>query len=238
LSWGLADYFAAVASRQTGSFRVVLGFHLVAMVLLAVLLVVTGDGLSDVSGGDLAWLAFVGLLGALSYLAFYQALAIGPISIVSPIVSAYAAVTVVCAVLIGGERLAAGETVVIGGFVYGVAYFSAEYGWLVPIFLARGFSTLFLVAVSLRTGDWRFPDRQPRLLVTIALIAVVDTLGYVAFNFGVRHADTTVVATAAAPYAVVPIVAGVMLLHERPRATQWAGIALVIAGLVLLGLVS
>jgi drug/metabolite transporter (DMT)-like permease len=276
LSWGLADYFAAITSRQTGSFRVVLGFHLVAMLLLAGLLLVTGEALSDVSGGDLAWLAFVGLLGGLSYLAFYQALAIGPISIVSPIVSAYAAVTVVCAVLIGGERLAAGETaaivvvifgvllassdlaqmralerialfgillalataVVIGAFVYGVAYFSADYGWLVPIFLARGFSTLFIVGVSLRTGDWRFPDRSPRLLAVIALIAVVDTLGYVAFNFGVRHADTTIVATAAAPYAVVPIVAGVMLLRERPRATQWAGIALVIAGLVLLGLVS
>ena len=212
----------------------------------------------------------------MSYLAFYQALAIGPISIVSPIVSAYAAVTVVCAVLIGGERLAGGETaaivvvilgvllassdlaqtrhlervallgillalstaVVIGAFVYGVAYFSAEYGWLVPIFLARGFSTLFLVLVSLRGGEWRFTDRSPRLLMTIAGIAVVDTLGYVAFNFGVRHADTSVVATAAAPYAVVPIVAGVMLLHERPRTTQWAGIGLVIAGLVLLGLVS
>jgi drug/metabolite transporter (DMT)-like permease len=276
LSWGLADYFAALASRQTGAFRVVLGFHLAAMVLLAGLLGVTGEGLSDVSGEDLAWLAGVGVLGGLSYLAFYRALAIGPISIVSPIVSAYAAVTVVCAVLIGGERLGGGETiaivvvmlgvllassdlaqmraleriallglllalataVLIGVFVYGVAYFSADYGWLVPIFLARGFSTLFLVAVSLSGGEWRFPDRSPRLLGMIALIAVVDTLGYVAFNFGVRHADTSVVATAAAPYAVVPIVAGVLLLHERPRATQWAGIALVIAGLVLLGLVS
>ena len=276
LSWGLADYFAAITSRRTGPFRVVLGFHLLAMVLLGGLLVITGEGLSDVSSGDLAWLAFVGLLGGLSYLAFYQALAIGPISIVSPIVSAYAAVTVVCAVLIGGERLAAGETaaivvviigvllassdlaqmgklkriallgillalitaVVIGAFVYGVAHFSADYGWLVPIFLARGFSTLFLLAISLRMGDWRFPDRSPRLLGMITLIAVVDTLGYVAFNFGVRHADTTVVATAAAPYAVVPIVAGVLILHERPRTTQWAGIAFVIAGLVLLGLVS
>ncbi len=276
LSWGFADYFAAVASRQAGPFRVVLGFHLVAMVLLGGLLVVTGEGLSDVSGGDLAWFAVVGVLGGLSYLAFYQALAIGPISIVSPIVSAYAAVTVVCALLIGGETLAPGETaaivvvilgvllassdlaqmrtlhriallgillalataVLIGVFVYGVAYFSAEYGWLVPIVLARGFSTLFLVAVSLRGGQWRFPDRSPSLLAMIALIAVVDTVGYVAFNFGVRHADTSVVATAAAPYAVVPIVAGVLLLHERPRATQWAGIALVIGGLVLLGLVS
>jgi drug/metabolite transporter (DMT)-like permease len=276
LSWGLADYFAALASRRTGSFRVVLGFHLVAMVLLVALLLVTDEGLSDVSGGDLAWLAFVGVLGGVSYLAFYRALAIGPISIVSPIVSAYAAVTVVCAVLIGGERLAAGETaaivvvivgvllassdlaqmrhleriaalgillalataVVIGAFVYGVAYFSAEYGWLVPIVLARGFSTLFLVVASLRGGDWRFPDRSPRFLTAIVLIAFVDTLGYVAFNFGVRHADTSIVATAAAPYAVVPIVAGVVLLYERPGTTQWAGIGLVMAGLILLGLVS
>jgi drug/metabolite transporter (DMT)-like permease len=276
LSWGLADYFAALASRRAGSFRVVLGFHLVAMLLLVAFLVVTGEGLSDVSGGDLAWLAFVGVLGGVSYLAFYRALAIGPISIVSPIVSAYAAVTVVCAVLIGGERLAAGETaaivvvivgvllassdlaqmrhleriavlgillalataVVIGAFVYGVAYFSADYGWLVPIVLARGFSTLFLVVASLRGGDWRFPDRSPRLLAMIVLVASVDTLGYVAFNFGVRHADTSIVATAAAPYALVPIVAGVVLLYERPRTTQWAGIGLVMAGLILLGLVS
>lgn len=274
LSWGLADYFAAVASRRGGAFRVVLGFHLLAMVLLGLLLVVTGESLGGVSRGDLAWFAFLGLLGGFSYLAFYRALAIGPISIVSPIVSAYAAVTVVCAVLIGGERLGGGETaaivvvllgvllassdlaqlgalervallgillalataVLIGVYVYGVAYFSAEFGWLVPIVLARGFSTLFLVAVSLRGGEWRFPDRSPRLLTTIALIAVVDTVGYVAFNFGVRHADTSVVATAAAPYSVVPIVAGVVLLYERPRATQWTGMALVIAGLILLGL--
>jgi drug/metabolite transporter (DMT)-like permease len=91
---------------------------------------------------------------------------------------------------------------------------------------------------SLRGGDWRFPDRSPRLLAMIVLIASVDTLGYVAFNFGVRHADTSIVATAAAPYAVVPIVAGVFLLYERPRTTQWAGIGLVMAGLILLGLVS
>lgn len=274
LAWGFADVLATVASRRTGAFRVVLGFHVVAMVLLAALLAATGEGLADVSAGDLAWLVLVGLLGGVSYVAFYRALAIGPISIVSPIVSAYAAVTVLCAVVIGGERPAAGEVaaiavvilgvllassdlaqmralervafigivlalvtaVVIGAFVYGVAYFSKEHGWLVPIFLARGFSTLFLVAVSLRGGQWRFSDRAPSLLALIASIGIVDTAAYALFNVGVRHADTSVVATAAAPYAVVPIVAGVAFLGERPRTTQWAGIALVIAGLVLLGL--
>ncbi len=274
LCWGLADYFAAIASRRTGALRVVLGFHVVATILLAILLAATGGGLGGVSGEEIAWFALIGALGWMSYLAFYRALAIGPISIVSPIVSAYAAVTVVCAVVISGERLSPGETlaivvamlgvvlassdlaqmraiergagvgiglalltaVLIGAFVFGVSYFSDESGWLVPIFLARAFSTVFIVATALRGGEWRFPDRSPSLLVLIALIAVVDTAGYIAFNFGVRHADTSVVATASAPYAVVPIVAGVFLLHERPKSLQWCGIGLVIGGLILLGL--
>ena len=274
LAWGLSDVLATVASRRTGAFRVVLGFHLVAVALLAVLVAATGEGVSGVSGGDLAWLAVVGVLGGVAYLTFYRALAIGPISIVSPIVAAYAAVTVVLAVVIGGERPGPGEiaavvvvvggvllassdltqirglervaivgivlalvtAVIIGAFVYGVAYFSEEQGWLVPIFVARSFSTLFLVAVSLRGGRWRFPDRAPGLLALIAAIGGIDTAAYALFNVGVRHADTSVVATAAAPYAVVPIVAGVLAFGERPRPTQWAGIALVLAGLVLLGL--
>jgi drug/metabolite transporter (DMT)-like permease len=276
LSWGLADYFAALASRRTGALQVVLGFHLVATALLALAVFGTGDDLSDVGRSDFGWFVFVGALGWLSYLAFYRALAIGPISIVSPIVSAYAAVTVICAVLIGGESLAAGEAlavavvlsgvllassdlrqmraierlaavglvlalltaVLIGAFVYGVAFFTDEYGWLVPIFLARAISTLFVLGTAIQAGQWRLPLAPRSLVLMIVFIAVVDTVGYVAFNFGVRHADTTIVATAAAPYSVVPIALGVLLLHERPVRVQWIGVGLVIAGLVVLGLVA
>jgi drug/metabolite transporter (DMT)-like permease len=276
LSWGLADYFAALSSRRTGALRVVLGFHLIAVVLLASLLFGSGGGLADLSAEHVAWFVFLGALGWLSYLAFYRALAIGPISIVSPVVSAYAAITIVCALLISDERLSGGETaaicvamlgvafassdlaqirgleraaalgivlalltaVLIGVFVYGIAYFSDDYGWLVPIFLARAFTTVFVLATAFRRGEWRLRLRPPGLLATIGLIAVVDTAGYVAFNFGVRHADTSIVATAAAPYAVVPIALGVAVLSERPRPIQWTGIALVMAGLVALGFVS
>jgi hypothetical protein len=42
LSWGFADYFAALASRSVGPLRVVLGFHLAAIVPLAVLVLATG----------------------------------------------------------------------------------------------------------------------------------------------------------------------------------------------------
>jgi len=39
-----------------------------------------------------------------------------------------------------------------------------------------------------------------------------------------------------APYALVPVAAGVLLLHERPSRLQRAGVALVIGGLIVLGL--
>jgi drug/metabolite transporter (DMT)-like permease len=46
------------------------------------------------------------------------------------------------------------------------------------------------------------------------------------------------VATASAPYAVMPIVMGVWLLRERPTPVQWSGVALIIVGLITLGLSS
>ncbi len=272
LFWGLADYSAAIASRRVGTLPVVLGFHLLATALLAIAVVSTG-ALSDVTWGHVLAFVGIGVLGAASYLTFYRALSIGPISIVSPVVSGYAAVTVILAVIILGERLSTGALVavlitmfgvllastdlgqirggeratlgialavvtmiLIGAYLFWIAYYTDELGWLTPIFLGRAFSTVFILGVAVRGGEWRFPFRAPGLLASIALIAVLDTGGYVFFNFGIRHDDTSVVATASAPYAVVPIVMGVLLLRERPATSQWTGIALVISGLLLLGI--
>lgn len=273
LRWGFADYFAARAARRLGTLGVVLGFHLAATALLGVLVVSTG-ALAGLSWTDVPFFVLVGALGWGSYLAFYRALAIGPISIVSPIISGYAAVTVVLAVAVLGELLSAlASTAValsllgvviasadvgqilrsrhagalglalavvamllIGGFVFGFAYRADDLGWLAPVFLARGFSTLFVPAQAGYGRSLRLPVRSPRLRAAIGLIAVLDTAGYVSFNLGARRGETAVVAAASAPYAVIPILTGVLLPHERPRPTQWAGVALVLGGLVLLGL--
>jgi drug/metabolite transporter (DMT)-like permease len=277
LSWGFADYFAALASRTVGPLRVVLGFHLAAMVPLAVLVVATG-ALAKVRLDQLPVFVLLGAIGWLSYLAFYGALAIGPISVLSPIVSGYAAVTVLLAVTISSEMLSLGEGVaagvtiagamvaganvreiagtrlerrsalgfllalvamaMLGGFVFGVSYYHQRIGWLGPIFLARGFATLFLVAHLATTDGLRSWPLPRNLLPVMIGLALLDTSGYVFFNIGVRHAATSVVATASAPYAVVPILMGVSLLRERPTPTQWAGVALVLGGLVLLGISS
>ena len=34
----------------------------------------------------------------------------------------------------------------LGGFVFGVSYYHRSLGWIAPIFLARGFTTLFMLA--------------------------------------------------------------------------------------------
>jgi drug/metabolite transporter (DMT)-like permease len=272
LAWGFADYFAARASRRIGALRVVLGFHLVATAVLLGLVLATG-ALGDVSVKHVAFFAGVGVLGWSSYLAFYRALAIGPISVASPIISGYAAVTVVLAVLVVGERLSGRQTaaivvtilgvvlsgadlhriarlervaplgllfsllamVLIGAFVFGISYYRDELGWLAPIFLGRAFATLFLIAHVGRSG-WPAADRTPRILAVLVLLALLDTAGYVCFNVGTGYAKTSIVAAASAPYGVVPVIMGVAFLAERPTRPQWVGAALVIAGLVLLGL--
>jgi drug/metabolite transporter (DMT)-like permease len=274
VSWGLADYSAAITSRRIGSVRVVLGFHLLATVIVALAVLASGEA-GRLGDADPLDFALLGAVGCGSYLAFYRALAIGPISVVSPIVSGYAAVTVVLAVALLGDRPSPAATLAIivamsgvvlassdlaqirsqhrpplagimfallamallGGFVFGVAYHSEELGWLVPIFLARACTTIFLLLAAVPARALDLPDRSPGLLGTIVLLALLDTGGYVAFNLGIRHADTSIVATASAPYAVIPIVMGVAVLHERPARVQWLGVALVLGGLVLLGVV-
>jgi drug/metabolite transporter (DMT)-like permease len=274
-AWGLSDWFSTLASRRIGALASVLGFHVLSVVGLAIAVVAT-DALDGFGAKPVLVLAAIGAVSSIFYPVFYKALAIGPISIVSPIVSGYAAVTVLLAVVIldeglGGGRLAAvlvaflgvalassdvaqlhrierrqllglGLAVVAavaGGVgVFGISYYSDELGWLGPIFVARCFTGALIALLCVRGGRWRIPARSRGVLALIGAIAALDTAGFVAFNIGVREADTSLIATASSPYAIVPIVLGVTILHERPKPVQWLGITFVIAGLILLGLFS
>jgi drug/metabolite transporter (DMT)-like permease len=209
LSWGLADYFAALASREIGALRVVVGFHLFALIPLTVLALAT-DGLAKVTVHQLVFFVGLGAVGWVSYLAFYGALAIGPISVLSPIVSGYAAITVLLAVVVAGNTLsgpqsaAVGITIVgamlasadvraivhtklrrrsvlgfvlalcamalLGGFVFGVSYYRAQIGWLAPIFLARGFAAVFLLAHVLAGGRAEPPASDENEMPEIDMI--------------------------------------------------------------------
>lgn len=274
LCWGLADFAVTIVSRRSTTFQTTVGMH-VGSVLYAGILVAATGALAGFSGSDLGPFVLIGLLGCFGYLTFFKALNLGPISIVSPIVSAYAVVAVILAVIILDERpsalqivaivivlvgvalastdlvsvaqsglgslgspgvlLAIIATVLVAGYVFAIAYYADEFGWLIPIFLIRVFSTAFFLggAGAGRYSLWA--NLTALLIAAMLLIGVVETSGYISFSVGVRNADTSVVATISSAYALVPIALGFLFLAERPARNQWVGIALVIAGLILLG---
>jgi drug/metabolite transporter (DMT)-like permease len=147
LTWGLADYFAAVASRRIGALRVVLGFHLAALIPLGVLVLAT-DALARVSAAQVAVFVLIGAIGWVSYLAFYGALAIGPISVLSPIVSGYAAVTVLLAVVFAGNRLSALQAVAVGITIAGAMLASADVRDIARLKLQRRSALGFVLALT------------------------------------------------------------------------------------------
>ena len=108
LAWGLTDVTAALGGRRYGSLRVVLvtqtlGVTALLAVQVAALLGGAAAPVLDVRSVVVAGLC--GLVACIAYVAFFTALRIGPITVVSPTVSAYGGLTVVLAVVLRGESM-------------------------------------------------------------------------------------------------------------------------------------
>ncbi len=121
LSWGLADFMGAVSTRRVGLLLTMCIGQVVTLAVLGIAAATMRGSGPHLPWADLAALVASGILGAAAYAGFYRALQLGPVSLVSPIFSAYAVITVLLAVLIGREKLAAaaaaGIAVTIGGVV-------------------------------------------------------------------------------------------------------------------------
>ena len=103
LSWGLADFTGAVSTRRAGLLLTMCTGQVVTLAVLGIAAAtMRGSGL-HLPWDDLAALVLSGILGAASYAGFYRALQLGPVSLVSPIFSAYAAITVLLAVIQSGS---------------------------------------------------------------------------------------------------------------------------------------
>ena len=120
VAWGAGDFLGAVGTRRAGLLGTMCTGQVVACLALA-LLALTPVPVGRPGPGDLVTLAASGVLGVISYAGFYRALQLGPVSLVSPMFSAYAVVAVILAVVFGGERLTlpglAGVALTIGGVV-------------------------------------------------------------------------------------------------------------------------
>ncbi len=275
LGWGVADFGAAVVGRRLGSVSTAVTAHMAGLLTLLVLIVGLRPTWST-PAVVIAWMVGNGIIAAAAYLLLYRALELGPVALVSPVVAAYAVITIALAVTFLGESLPG--IVTIGAFttvvgvvltstdlrklgrpspigrsglryaiasmaLFGVATFllgryAKEVGWLPALTLSRAFSTVSLVGVALITGGAR-PARWDGSVIPAvagaALVGVIDVLGGAAYARGTELGYLSIVSAASATFPLIPVVGGIILLRERPAASQLTGIALVVGGLLLLG---
>lgn len=166
LCWGSTDVSAAAAGRGLGGLRVAAIVQLTSLMAIVLVAFARGSGL-PASPGDTFVAALAGTIAAGAYVTFFTALRIGPVSVVSPVVSAYGGVTVVLAVLLRGETLtplqALGAALVTGGVV--LTGLVADGGWRSTRLVGPGvaFATIamlcfagltIVLAGPIRTSGW------------------------------------------------------------------------------------
>lgn len=286
LGWGVTDLAGALAGRRIGSLRTTAIADVASLVILGALFVATGSTLPGDPAVALLSLG-VGCLAGIAYLAFYTALQLGPLSVVSPVMSVYGGLTVVLSVLLLGEQLSTGQAAGAAVATAGVAligiYFERDWrrtrivgpgvvfglialvafalvtvglagpiraaGWLPPLLLSRtGNTALILVLLGARAVRVRRPRPGPspespesapihRLALGQATAAgVLDVVASALWAIGLAIAPTWLVGLSSSFGPVVAVLGGVVMLGERPRALQWAGLGLVAASVVLLAL--
>lgn len=127
LAWGLTDFLIRFVSRSLGSLQSILIVFVSGAVALLAAMFLRGETLHVLPEG--MWiLALAGITWALSYFWLFQAFAIGPMSLVAPIIGAYPVLTVGWAVAMGVQPSAlewSAVAVIIMGVAL-VARFAAE----------------------------------------------------------------------------------------------------------------
>ncbi|KZE95764.1 hypothetical protein AVP42_00038 [Agromyces sp. NDB4Y10] len=102
LVYGAADFLGGLAARRLGAVLATAVSAASGLVLLAIALPVTGGAWSAEAA---TWGALSGLVGAVAISLLYASLAIGPMSILSPLTALVSAITpMIWGTVVGGER--------------------------------------------------------------------------------------------------------------------------------------
>ncbi len=263
LTWGTSDFLGGLTTRRLPAAAVYGLSQGIGLVALATVVTVTGGWAWD--AGAWGWAVVSGLLGLAAMLAFYQALAIGPMGIVAPLVAVSTAVPVLVGVARGespsgwqvagivvailGIALASGPELTaarsarplilasIAALGFGGMYVTmAEGSAHDPLLMTTGMRVttvlvLGVAAIALRSVGG--PSRRD--LLPLALIGVLDACANVTYGIATTLGLLSTTAVLASLYPVVTAVLAALVLKERLRRVQYAGVVAVLAGVVLIG---
>ena len=122
----------------------------------------------------------------------------------------------------------------VGGFLLGS--YSARAGALGSALVAHGTSvTVLLLALPFlaRKKAWR---ASPSSMTWAVAAGLTDVVGLLAFTRGGQAGQVAVTAAVSSVFPAIPLLGGLIMFGERLGRWQLLGIALIIAGLVLIGL--
>ena len=122
----------------------------------------------------------------------------------------------------------------VGGFILGWA--SKQIGWIPALWASRTVQFLFFALLALmRPGDLRRAGRNAGTGAAAAA-GMADLFGVAMFAAGAQAGFVSIVLVASAIFPLIAVVLSVIYLNERPVPNQIVGAAVVVTGLVLLGL--
>lgn len=166
LIFGAADFAGGIATRRNGATYPVVWLSQ-CMGLLTVLALAPLVNASALTAGDLAWGAVAGIVGGSGLLFFYRALAVGTMSIVSPVTAVVAAVVPVVVGVAQGERpailascgivLGIGSLAMFGGGDHGDVPNGVLRSLAPAIIAGVGFGAYFALVAQTHHGSGLWP---------------------------------------------------------------------------------
>lgn len=121
VSYGVSDFAGAVAARRLRVIPATTATYAVALAALAALLAVVPGVWSS---GSVAWGAAAGVAAVIGFVAFYAALAAGPMSLAAPLIAVLGSLVPVLVAVVVGETLPLLAWVAIGLAIVGAGLIS------------------------------------------------------------------------------------------------------------------
>jgi uncharacterized membrane protein len=126
----------------------------------------------------------------------------------------------------------------VAAFLLGVA--ARELGWVVGLWASRSAQVLaYVPLVLVRRREFVALRGRPEVGagIAVALAAgAADVLGVTTYSIGSELGFISIVVAASAIFPAIAVGLSIVFLRERLVPNQWLGVALVLSGLVLLGL--
>ncbi len=261
--WGTSDFFGGTASKTTPSTTVLLWASLIALPVMTVIAVISGDLVFDST--VVVWGIVAGAACSIGIVLLYRGLATGPMGVVAPIASTSVLVPVVAG-FARGESPGAIQTVGIAIAVIGVILAGGPHlrdfrtGGHRPILLALGaalgigisllavangsdqsaYSTLLVMRVVYPVLLFAIvlATRAPRRPATsvvpmVAIAGIGDVVAVTLYGVATTSGSLPVVAALASMFPVMTLVLARQVHHERLDREQWIGAALALIGVIV-----